>query len=57
MKLTKKEKDICKKYSAYDKNNKVHCKECPLALHEFNWDYGRCKATLTKKEWEKEHKK
>ena len=57
MKLTKKEKEICKKYSTYDKNNKVHCKECPLALHEFNWDYGRCKATLTKKEWEKEHKK
>ena len=57
MKLTKKEQKICEKYSAYDENHKVHCFECPLGLHEFIGDYGRCKATLTKKEWEKETKK
>jgi hypothetical protein len=51
LKLTEKERKICKQYSARDEKNKVHCSECPLALHEFFGDYGRCKATLTKKEW------
>ena len=28
---TDREKAICEKYSAYDKNNRVHCNECPLS--------------------------
>lgn len=30
MLTTDREKAICEKYSAYDKNNRVHCNECPL---------------------------
>ena len=30
MLTTDRETAICEKYSAYDKNNRVHCNECPL---------------------------
>ena len=32
MRLTAEEKRICKKYRKQDKDGKVHCFECPLAL-------------------------
>ena len=32
MLTTDREKAICEKYSAYDKNNRVHCNECPLII-------------------------
>lgn len=32
MRLTKEEKEICKKYSERDENNTVHCFECPLVI-------------------------
>ena len=39
MKLTEKEKAICKKYSARDEEGLVHCGECPLSLnHPESWD-------------------
>ena len=30
------EVEICKKYSARDKDGFVHCNECPLVLSNFN---------------------
>ena len=51
MKLTVEEKKICNQYGKEDENKIVHCFECPLAIKEFNGDYGRCKATMTKREW------
>ena len=51
MKLTPEEKKICNQYSKEDDNKVIHCFECPLALHEYSYDYGRCKATMTKREW------
>ena len=32
MRLTKEEKEICKKYRKRDENNTVHCFECPLVI-------------------------
>lgn len=32
MKLTKEEKEICKKYSERDRKGLVHCFECPLVI-------------------------
>lgn len=41
---TDREKAICEKYSAYDKNNRVHCNECPLSKgNPTQYDF-RCKA-------------
>jgi hypothetical protein len=40
---SKREQAICDKYSAYDDNGKVHCKECPLRKSDGSYDY-RCKA-------------
>lgn len=34
--MTKKEKEICRKYSARDENGKVHCNECPLVIDHRN---------------------
>ena len=44
MLTTDREKAICEKYSAYDKNNRVHCDECPLRKgNPAQYDF-RCKA-------------
>lgn len=44
MLITDREKVICEKYSAYDKNNRVHCNECPLSKgNPTQYDF-RCKA-------------
>lgn len=32
MKLTLKEQEICDKYRAFDKSNRVHCNKCPLVI-------------------------
>lgn len=56
MKLTKEEQEICKKYSARDKDGYVHCAECPLSIKGL-YMYGLCKKTMSKKEWEDEHLK
>lgn len=48
MKLTKFEKDICKKYSRRDKEGRVHCPECPLAVKTY---FSECKRTMTDEEW------
>lgn len=50
MKLTKEEKAICDKYRKRDKNNKVHCFECPLVISLRSC---LCKANATKGEVEK----
>ena len=40
MKLTEKEKAICKKYSARDEEGLVHCNECPLSIGTpETWDF------------------
>ena len=49
MRLTDEEKEICKKYSKRDENNKVHCYECPLVL---NLRFCICKANISKKDWD-----
>lgn len=36
--------DECEKYSAYDKNNRVHCNECPLSKGNLTQYDFRCKA-------------
>lgn len=41
--LTERQKKICEKYSARDKDNKVHCLECPLN-RTIVWDI-KCNAT------------
>jgi len=41
---TEREKAICKKYSEYDENGRVHCKECPLIKGNPNCYDFRCKA-------------
>ena len=35
MALTERQKRICEKYSARDKDGLVHCKECPLAVDHY----------------------
>lgn len=52
----KREESICKKYSAYDETDHVHCHECPLVKGDNDrWDF-RCKANSHynrhTKEWE-----
>lgn len=52
---TDREKEICKKYSALNKNNLVQCNICPLRKGDGNYDF-RCKANShynkKEKEWE-----
>ncbi len=48
MRLTKEEKEICKKFSVRDKDGYVHCIDCPLAMDLYQFD---CKKTVTAKEW------
>ena len=55
MLTNERERNICAKYSAYDKTNRVHCSECPLVKGNFHsWDF-RCKANShydrKEKEW------
>lgn len=50
MRLTKEEKEICKKYSAYDETGHVHCHECPLIAEPGTY-YAACKRNLTAQEW------
>jgi len=48
MKLTEKEKEICKAFSKADSERLVHCDECPLNLHNIDpWKFGalECYAT------------
>lgn len=40
--LTRKELEICQKYSARDENNEIHCKECPLNLSDIVGKPGVC---------------
>lgn len=40
--MTKKEKAICKQYSARDEEGKVHCMECPLVIDKTSFI---CKAS------------
>ena len=51
MRLTKEEKEICKKYSAYDETGHVHCHECPMCADK---RYAECKRNMTAEEW-REH--
>lgn len=53
MRLTPKEKEICKRYSAYDETGYVHCNECPLVIDR---RYCVCKKNITKKEYERKWK-
>lgn len=50
------EKKICEKYSAYDENGRVHCRECPLVKGNLRWWDFRCKANShydrRMREWE-----
>lgn len=49
MKLTEKEKEICKEYSQPDDEHICHCYECPLNLHNIDsWRFGSlaCYATV-----------
>lgn len=45
MKLTKAEKEICKKYSARDSEGFVHCDECPLNILDSYYGL-ECYATI-----------
>ena len=47
MKLTKKEQEICNRYSARDSNGFVHCNECPLVF-----DTLLCKSNCDETEWD-----
>ena len=51
----KREEAICKKYSAYDETDHVHCSSCPLRKSQGYYDF-RCKANShynrRTKEWE-----
>ena len=48
MRLSIKEKRICRKYSTIDREGFVHCRECPLVIDR---RYALCKATATKEEY------
>ena len=52
--MTKKEKEICKKYRGRDEKGFVHCKECPLVVDEYGF---LCKSNSRynrkTKEWER----
>ena len=51
----KRDQKTCDKYSNRDKNDKVHCYECPLRKSKGSYDF-RCKANSHYnrkiKEWE-----
>lgn len=49
MKLTEAEREICRKYGAFDDNMKVHCSECPLAIDHKQF---LCKGNCKPEEWE-----
>ena len=49
MRLTPKEKEICKQYSKRDENNLVHCYECPLVISHIDCS---CKANVSKREYD-----
>ena len=52
MKLTKKEKEICARYSARDPvTGRIRCNECPLRA---DTRYPVCKAVMTAEEWRRE---
>lgn len=51
MRLTKEEKEICKKYSTRDEDGFVHCRECLLTADR---RYAMCKRNMTAQEW-REH--
>jgi len=48
MQLTKEEMEVCKKYRQRDKDGFVHCRECPLVIHEL---HAVCKRTIDKKDY------
>lgn len=56
MLTNKREEKICEKYGAYDKNNRVHCDECPLRKGDSDQYDFRCKANShynrRTREWE-----
>lgn len=45
MKLTEKEKEICKKYGKQDKEGNVHCGDCPLNILDSYYGL-ECYATI-----------
>lgn len=45
MKLTEKEKEICKKYGTQDKEGNVHCGDCPLNILDSYYGL-ECYATI-----------
>ena len=49
MRLTPKEKEICKQYSTRDENGLVHCYECPLVISIGDCS---CKANVSKREYD-----
>jgi len=49
MRLTPKEREICKQYSKRDENNLVHCYECPLVISLRDCS---CKANVSKREYD-----
>lgn len=50
------ERKICEKYSAYDENGLVNCRECPLRKGNWFFHDFRCKANShynrSTREWE-----
>lgn len=42
--LTERQKKICEKYSARDRDNRVHCFECPLNVGNPDYYDFRCRA-------------
>lgn len=49
MRLTPKEREICKQYRKRDENNLVHCYECPLVISIRDCS---CKANVSKREYD-----
>lgn len=49
MRLTPKEREICKQYSKRDENNLVHCYECPLVISIRDC---LCKANVSEREYD-----
>lgn len=41
---SKREQEVCDKYSAYDEIGHVHCNECPLTKGDYRKYDFRCKA-------------
>lgn len=55
MLTNERERRICRKYSAYDENRRVHCSECPLSNRCHDMPPQTCKAVMhydrKKREW------